>query len=297
MKITVTGSLGNISKPLSRRLIDEGHEVTIISSDAAREHEINTLGATPAIGSIEDENFLTAVLEDTDAVYCMTPPKFAAPDQVAYYAHTAECYAIAIAQSNVKRVLYLSSYGAHLPSGTGYITGSYKAENILNQLSDIHLTHIRPTYFYYNLLHFISMIKQAGFMGNVFGGNDKLAMVAPQDIADAIAEAITKPKADKIIYVASDDRTCNEVAQVLGNAVGIPSLQWKVLPPQQVQATLVANGMSENAAANLVDVGISTHTGVLRETFDMANPKYGKTKLEDFAMDFATKYNQNKNDQ
>ncbi len=122
--------------------------------------------------------------------------------------------------------------------------------------------------------------------------NDKLAMVAPQDIADAIAEAITKPKADKIIYVASDDRTCNEVAQVLGNAVGIPSLQWKLLPAQQVQATLVANGMSENAAANLVEVAISTHTGVLRENFDKSNPKYGKTRLEDFALEFAAKYNQ-----
>ncbi len=179
MKITVTGSLGNISKPLSKRLIDEGHEVTIISSDAAREHEINALGATPAIGSIEDVNFLTEVFKGADAVYCMTPPKFAAPDQVAYYAHTAECYARAITQSNVKRVLYLSSYGAHLPSGTGFITGSYEAEKILNRLPDIHLTHIRPTYFYYNLLHFISMIKQAGFMGNVFGAQRQTGNGSP----------------------------------------------------------------------------------------------------------------------
>lgn len=294
MKITVTGSLGNISKPLSKKLISEGHELIIVSSNADKKDEIRELGAVPAIGSIEDVRFLADIFTQADAVYCMTPPNFAASDQVEYYGHTARCYAEAIRQSNVKRVIYLSSYGAHLPSGTGYITGSHHAENILNAINGIQLTHIRPTYFYYNLLHLIPMIKSAGFIGNVFGGNDKLAMVAPVDIADAIAETIVDVEMNKIVYVASDDRTCSEVAQVLGNAIGIPSLQWLELPEEQVKASLLANGMAENAATNLVEVAISTHTGVLREEFDNSNVTYGKTKLEDFAKDFAIQYNQSK---
>ena len=32
MKITITGALGHISKPLAKELIDNGHSVTIISS-------------------------------------------------------------------------------------------------------------------------------------------------------------------------------------------------------------------------------------------------------------------------
>ena len=36
MKITLTGSLGNVSKPLAEILISSGHDVTIISSDAAK---------------------------------------------------------------------------------------------------------------------------------------------------------------------------------------------------------------------------------------------------------------------
>jgi NAD(P)H dehydrogenase (quinone) len=32
MKITVTGSLGNISKPLTEILVKAGHQVTVISS-------------------------------------------------------------------------------------------------------------------------------------------------------------------------------------------------------------------------------------------------------------------------
>ena len=36
MKITLTGSLGNISKPLAEILIKNGHEVTIISSNSKK---------------------------------------------------------------------------------------------------------------------------------------------------------------------------------------------------------------------------------------------------------------------
>ena len=59
MKITLTGSLGNISKPLADILIKNGHEVTIISSDSKKVSDIEALGAKAAIGSVLDVAFLT----------------------------------------------------------------------------------------------------------------------------------------------------------------------------------------------------------------------------------------------
>jgi uncharacterized protein YbjT (DUF2867 family) len=58
MKITITGSLGNISKPLTKELVQKGHTVTVISSNAERQKEIEALGAKAAIGSMGDVNFL-----------------------------------------------------------------------------------------------------------------------------------------------------------------------------------------------------------------------------------------------
>ena len=74
MKIAVTGSLGNISRPLVVQLIKQGHQVTVISSSAARKVEIEQLGAQAAIGEIEDSIFLNKTFEDQDAAYCMIPP-------------------------------------------------------------------------------------------------------------------------------------------------------------------------------------------------------------------------------
>ncbi len=48
MKVVVTGSLGNISKPLTTELVQKGHTVTVISSNEERSKEIKALGAIAA---------------------------------------------------------------------------------------------------------------------------------------------------------------------------------------------------------------------------------------------------------
>jgi uncharacterized protein YbjT (DUF2867 family) len=293
MKIIITGSLGHISKPLVLELIRRGHSVRVITSDKEKRQTIEDMGANPAIGSVEDMSFLKETFDGADAVYCMTPPNFSEPDQINYYKKIAGCYSEALKHSSIKRVVYLSSYGAHLGSGTGFITGSYEGEQIFDSIPGIYLTHIRPTYFYYNLFTLMPMIKSAGFIGSVFGGDDRLAMVSPIDIASAVADEITRPGiSSKVRYVSSDDRSCNEVAAILGRSIGIPDLEWRTLPGEQVMQSLLANGVNQNAAFNLVEMGQATHTGLLREDFDRNKPENGNTSLEDFAKEFSAIYNQ-----
>jgi uncharacterized protein YbjT (DUF2867 family) len=66
MKITLTGSLGNISKPLAEILIKSGQEVTIISNDSKKLNVIKNLGAKAAIGSVSDVAFLTDAFKGAD---------------------------------------------------------------------------------------------------------------------------------------------------------------------------------------------------------------------------------------
>lgn len=293
MKIIITGSLGHISKPLTQELVQKGHHVTVISSKPEKQKDIEELGATAAIGSIDDIDFLTTTFTGADAVYCMIPPNLTVPDQVAYYSKVGSNYAKAIQQSGVNRVVGLSSYGAHLEKGTGFIVGSYHVEKIFNALSNVAITHIRPGYFYYNLLNFVRMIQTTGFIAANFGGYDKLAMASPKDISAAIAAEFETTGAEtKIRYVVSDDRTCNEVAAVLGNAIGKPDLQWKTLTNEQMQTALEARGMSAVTSATLVELGAATHKGLLREDYDLNKPiEMGKVKLEEFAKEFANVFN------
>jgi uncharacterized protein YbjT (DUF2867 family) len=139
----------------------------------------------------------------------MVPPNyFAEPDIRDYYRKIGNNYVQAIKQSSVKRVINLSSYGAHLNKGTGNILGAHYVENSLNELLDVDITHIRPTYFYYNLLNLIPAIKSTGTIYANYGGDKKFEMVSPLDIASAIADEIESTSVHrKVRYVSSDELT------------------------------------------------------------------------------------------
>jgi uncharacterized protein YbjT (DUF2867 family) len=294
MKVVVTGSLGHVGKPLTIELAGTGHQVIVISSQPEKQKDIEALGATAAIGSLEDARFLADSFGGADAVFAMEPPNYADPDPVGYYRRLGENYAQAVQKSKVKRVVHLSSYGAHLEKDSGLIFGSHTVEGILNELENVTVTHLRPGYFYYNLYAFVEMIKEAGIMGANYGGEDKLLLVSPIDIARAAAEELTTtaPYA-KVRYVVSDERTCNEVALVLGKAIGKPDLKWLTFTNEQTRESMEKKGMPKQLVALLVEMFAGIHSGVLHENYELNKPtEMGKVKIEDFAKDFASVFNQ-----
>ena len=294
MKIIVTGSLGHISKPLTQELVQKGHAVTVISSHPERQKDIEALGATAAIGSVQDVPFLTSTFAGTDVVYTMIPPhdffdhSF---DLMAYYTAIGNNYAHAITESGIKRVIHLSSIGAHLAKGTGIILGHYAAEQILNKLTDVAITFMRPTSFYYNLYSLSGGIKATGRITSNYGADVKVAWVSPADIAADIADEINTPLVGhKVRYVASEELTCDEVAGILGAAIGKPDLKWVVIPDEQMLQGMIAAGMNPQVAAGLVEMNASTRSGALYEDYYHNRPTLGKVKLKDFAKEFAAAY-------
>lgn len=287
----VTGSLGNISRPLVEELVRQGHTVTVISSKADRTKEIQALGAIAAIGSVQDAAFLEKTFTGADAAYCMTPPDFGAADVLEYYRSVADSYSEAAKNTGIEHLLYLSSYGADLEKGTGVIRGSHYAEGVLSKLRDVTVTLLRPGYFYYNLYAFLGMIKSRGVMGSNFGGDDKLVMVSPLDIAAAAAEELmdAAPK-NKVRYIASDEHTCNEVASILGAAIGKPDLQWLTFSGEQVKQSMLERGMHPGMAGLLVELGAAIHTGALLQDYERHRPPLGRVKLQAFAREFAIAY-------
>ena len=290
MKIIVTGSLGNISQPLATALVQQGHAVTVISSQPGRQAAIEALGATAAIGSLEDADFLAATFAGADAVYAMVPPSYREPDSRAYFQRIGRSYARAIRQADVRRVVQLSSWGAHRDHGTGGILGSHDVEEILAAVPGLALTHLRPTSFYTNYYGFAGMIKAAGFMGANCAGSYRVALVHPRDIAAAAAEELTNsaaPAGRTIRYVASDERTQAEVAQALGAAIGRPDLRWVAFSNEQMRENLLKNGLPASTAADIVDIYASMSSGALAEDYQQHKPALGQVKLEDFAKEFA----------
>jgi uncharacterized protein YbjT (DUF2867 family) len=297
MKIIVTGSLGHISKPLATKLVQQGHEVTVISSKPDKQLEIEALGAKAAIGSVKDADFLTSTFTGADTVYCMEPPGgFFNPnfDIMREIREICEAYTKAILKSGVKRVIHLSSIGAHTDKGNGILAFHYVAEQIFNSLSsDIAITFMRPVGFYYNLFSFIPLIKSQGIIAANYG-IEKEPWVSPLDIAATIAREIVKPfEGRKILYIASEESTGAEVASILGEAIGKPDLKWVVVSDEQALNGTLAIGINPKIAEGLVEMNASRRGGVLYQDYQRHRPELGKVKMKDFAKEFAVVYNQN----
>ena len=292
MKITLTGSLGNISKPLAKQLIAAGHQVTIISSNADKKNEIEQLGATAAIGLITDVDFLSEAFSGADAIYTMVPPNFGATNYRQYVGSIGQNYAEAIRRSGVTRVVNLSSIGAHIDGGTGPISGVHDAEITLNKLDGVSIKHIRAPFFYINFYSNIDMIKHMGFLGSNYDSDTRLVMVHPEDIAAAVAEELQKSfTAKSVRYLVSDDRTTGEVAAILGNAIGKPDLQWVEFTDEQAYDGMLQGGLPPEIARNFVEMGTAVRSGVLWEDYDLHKPGLsGNHKLESFAKEFADRF-------
>lgn len=293
MKITLLGSLGNISKPTAEKLIAAGHEVTIVSNNAGKAAAIEAIGAKPAIGAVEDVEFLTKAFTGADVVYTMVPPNFITTEWKKYIADTGRGYAEAIKKAGVKNVVNLSSIGAHLPDGVGPVSGIHFVELALNELEGVNVLHLRPAYFYTNLYHSVDLIKNAGIIGGNYPASANVVMVDPRDIAETLAKQLDELKLEgkSHLYIVSSEHTNAEIAGIVGSAIGKPELPWIEFKDEDLINAMTGTGASLDVATNYAQMGNAIRTGIMFEDY-YTSPSVtkGKISFEAFAKELAKSF-------
>ncbi|AYB29682.1 NAD-dependent dehydratase [Chryseolinea soli] len=289
-KYVITGSLGHINKPLVAGLIQAKKDVTVITRDAGKVKEIEALGAKALVGSVSDQAFVNRAFRGAEVVYAMIPPLWQTDNWRQAQDEVGHAYADSIKTNRVPFVVNLSSVGAHLSEGCGPVNALHAFEASLNRIDGLHVKHLRPVSFYYNLLNQIGMIKAAGIMGNNYGGQ-KIAMVHTNDIAEVALEELTQLQftAHSVRYIVSDLRTGDEIAQVLGEATG-KKFPWVVFSDEDHLKGLLQAGIPASHAIPFVEMGTALRTGRMQEDLLKHLPALAPTKLEQFAKEFAAAF-------
>lgn len=294
MNYVITGAAGHISHALTQHLLKAGHAVTVAGRQEKNLQPLVDKGAKAAVGSVEDVSFLKKLFTGADAIYSMVPPNFGAPDMKGFIEEIGKNYAEAIKASGVKYVVNLSSTGAHMPTGCGPVSAIHRVEQSLNALNGVNILHLRPSYFYQNLLANIGLIKHAGIIGSNFSIADgKFPIADPSDIATVATEALLKLdfKGTSHRYIASDETGTDKIAASLGKAIGKPDLQWVKFTDEQALAGMLQAGLSQTVSENYVEMGQAMDSGKMFEEYWKQPVKLGKVKLDDFATEFAAVYN------
>lgn len=293
MKYVLLGSIGNITKPIALNLIKAGHQVSLISSNEESIPRIEAIGATPLVGNVADLEFLTRAFNEADVIYLMIPPKWTVENWSEYLKTVSNNYVAAITANGIKKVVVLSSIGAHMKHGAGPVDGLAYLEDKINELEDVSAVYLRPSYFYYNIYSMIPLIKNAGIMGSAQPAAHKMVLTDTADIADVATEVLLSPDftGKTVRYIASDEQTWADITKAISEAIGKPNLPWVEFTDEQSLDGMLKAGLNPSIAEGYTAMGNALRSGEMEADYWQNKPKQlGNVKLADFVKQFAEVY-------
>lgn len=267
------GSNGNIASKAAALLRARGEKVRVVGRNAEFP------------GDIADPQFLARAFTGAKAVYVMIPPDYAAPDMPARQDQLGEAIVRGLVAAGVRKVVNLSSIGAHLPSGTGPIAGLHRQEQRLNALPGVDVLHLRPGYFYENHLHALGTIEALGVYADMTAPEAPLPMIATADIAEVVARELVDftTTGKRVLHLRAPKLyTMRESAAILGAAIGRPNLEYVQADANTVKGALVQHGFSQSAADQFEEMSEAFSTGRVDGEYEKGPTEVTKTTLEQF---------------
>src|SRR6202166_4513450 len=180
----ILGASGNTGSIIANSLLSEGRKVRVMGRDVGRLQRFVRKGAEAFTADVSDAAALTKAFGGARAAYLMLPPITSREDQE----RESDAIAKAVTESGLGYAVNLSSYGAHVPEGTGPVTGLHTSEQKLNAIGGLNVLHLRAAYFMENNLAAIDMIQGMGMFGHALLPDLKLPMIATRDVGDYAAQ-------------------------------------------------------------------------------------------------------------
>jgi uncharacterized protein YbjT (DUF2867 family) len=286
----ILGASGNTGSIIADFLLSKGKKVRVVGRVAGRLQRFVRQGAEAFTGDVSDAAALTKAFTGARAAYLLLPPITSREDQE----RESDAIAKAVKESGLPYAVYLSSYGAHVPQGTGPVTGLHSAEQKLNAISGLNVLHLRAAYFMENNLAAISMIQEMGIFGHALLPDLKLPMIATRDVGDYAAQRLLdldfSGKQTREL-LGERDLSMAEATAIIAHGIGKPDLRYVQFPYDQVQQGLEQMGMKPKKAAVYIEMFKAINAGVLAAQEPRSPENTTPTSFEQFVQDvFAPAY-------
>jgi uncharacterized protein YbjT (DUF2867 family) len=259
MMIVVTGAAGNVGAKVSDRLLRADQPVRVLEHRRGLE-ELGRRGAEVVTGDLGDPATLGVLLKGAEAALVLLPDVVTDPEFTATRSRMSRVIVDAIGGSGVTHVVALSTVAAGDPDATGPAAGLRELERRLSQLQDRNVLVLRAPFYMENLLAAIPLIRAQGVNGSAIDGDLRLPMIATQDVAREAAERLLRRDFTghrARLLVGPEDVSMAAATRALGERLGLPDLPYVQFPPDGVRGALVGAGMSEEAAAEMVELQLA----------------------------------------
>jgi uncharacterized protein YbjT (DUF2867 family) len=286
----ILGASGNTGSIIANSLLLNGKKVRVVGRDAGRLQRFVRKGAEAFTADLSDAAALTKAFSGAHAAYLMLPPITSREDQE----RESDAIAKAVKESGLRYAVHLSSYGAHVPEGTGPIAGLHSSEQKQNAVSALNVLHLRPAYFMENNLAAIDMIQRSGMFGHALLPDLKMPMIATRDVGAYAAQRLLdldfSGKQTREL-LGERDLTMTEATAAIARGIGKPDLRYVQFPYDQVQQVLTQMGIPPEKAAVYIEMFKAINAGIIAPQEPRVPENSTPTSFEKFVQDvFAPAY-------
>ena len=280
----ILGASGNTGSIIADFLLSKGKKVRVVGRDAGRLQRFVRKGAEAFTANLTDAAALVKALGGARGAYLMLPPISSREEQE----QQSDAIAKAAKDSGLRYAVYLSSYGAHVPEGTGPIAGLHSSEQKLNAINGLNVLHLRAAYFMENNLAAIGMIQGMGFFGHALLPDLKTPMIATRDVGDYAAQRLLdldfSGKQTREL-LGERDLSMVEVTALIARGIGKPDLRYVQVPYDQMQQGLRQMGFSPQKAAVYIEMFQTINTRVIAAQELRSPENTTPTSFETFVQD------------
>jgi len=280
----VLGGSGNTGSIIADFLLAKGKKVRVVGRDLGRLQRFSRKGAEAITADLSDAAALTKAFSGAGAAYLLLPPLNSREEQE----RQSDAIAAAVKNSGLRYAVHLSSYGAHVPKGTGPVTGLHSSEQKLNGITSLNVLHLRAAYFMENNLAAIDMIRGMGIFGHALLPDLKLPLIATRDIcAYAAQRLLDLDFSGKQTRELLGERglTMAEATAVIARNIGKPDLRYEQFSYDQVQQALTQAGFSPKKAAVYIEMFQAINAGLLAAQEPRSTQNSTPTSFDKFVQD------------
>ena len=228
--ILVTGATGKQGGGAAKHLLAAGFRVRALTRDPQRPaaQEVMALGATLAVGDLDDAASLRRALEGVDGifsygVYSASAAHDAGGGEVASEVRQGCLLADLAADAKIAHFVYGSVGNADRGTGVPHFDTKGAVERYIAQLG-LPATILRPVFFMQNWERQRASILQTGVLAQPLKPTTRHKQIAVEDIGAFAAQVFAAPERwiGRAVDLAGDALTMEEAAATMGRVAGRP---------------------------------------------------------------------------
>lgn len=249
-RIILTGANGKVGSRVAKLVMPSHKESVILTGrDRTMFRGLLKEGANICIGSMEDSHFLSHLFRKAEAALIMVPFPRHIKEFTLFQRRVVESLFDSIKGSSLKYIIHVSCLGAHRPDKTGPILGNYDLERRLNWLKNIHIVHLRPSFFMEGLFDFLSFDREKGVITSPLNPDTPLPLISVEDVAQAAAGFLLKLsfRGQSIHQLPGPKAlSMDQIVNIIGDVINRRGLKYELIDYKKTKDSLIGKGYSED---------------------------------------------------